>query len=110
MSDPTTAPQTSTPQPTGFNKWLPWLLPALLIGNFLWRVLTPAHEYPSRAAQVLEMIIDAGLIAGLFGIKSRMQPWLFWVTLICGLGLFAIRFTSDAAWWTGHLIYYLPPR
>ncbi|MDO9411586.1 MAG: hypothetical protein Q7T81_03295 [Pseudolabrys sp.] len=109
MSEPTTTPQTPA-QPTGFNKFLPWLLPALLIGNFLWRTLTTAHEYPSRGVQVMQMVIDAGLTIGLFGIKSRMQPWLFWLALICGLGLFAIRFTSDAAWWTGHLSYALSRR
>ena len=110
MSEPTTTPQTPTPQPTGFNKILPWFLPALLIGNFLWRTLTTAHEYPSRGVQVMQMVIDAMLIAGLFGIKSRVQPWLVWAALICGVGLFAIRFTSEAAWWTGHLNYALPRR
>jgi hypothetical protein len=106
MSDPTATPQ----RPTGFNRLLPWLLPALLIGNFLWRALTPAHEYPSRSSTILEMIIDAALIVGLFGIKSRAPAWLFWVALVCGLGLFAIRLNSDASWYTGHLRYYLLPR
>ncbi len=106
MSDPTTAPQNQS----GFNRVLPWLLPALLIGNFLWRVLTTAHEYPGRTAQVMEMAIDAALIVGLFGLKARMPVWLFWLALICGLGLFAIRLNSDASWWTGHLTYSLPRR
>jgi hypothetical protein len=43
-------------------------------------------------------------------LKSRMRTWLFWVALICGIGLFAIRLNSDASWWTGHLRYYLLPR
>jgi hypothetical protein len=89
---------------------LPWLLPALLIGNFLWRTLTPAHEYPGRTATIMEMVIDAALIAGLFGLRARMPTWLFWVALLCGLGCFAIRLNSDASWYTGHLKYYLLPR
>lgn len=58
----------------------------------------------------MQMVIDAALIVGLFGIKSRAPAWLFWVALICGLSLFAIRLTSNASWWTGHLNYYLLPR
>lgn len=106
MSDPTTVP----PNPSGFNRAVPWLLPALLIGTFLWRALTPAHEYPGRTSTILEMVIDAALIVGLFGLKARMAGWLFWIALICGGGLFAIRLNSDASWWTGHLNYYLLPR
>ncbi|MDI1344077.1 MAG: hypothetical protein PSV22_08275 [Pseudolabrys sp.] len=103
MSDPTTPPQNQS----GFTRVVPWLLPAILIGNFLWRTLTAAHEYPVRTSQVMEMVIDAALIVGLFGLRGRMQPWLFWVALICGLGLFAIRLHSDASWWTGHWHYSL---
>jgi hypothetical protein len=104
--------QQPTRQPSGnaFTNAVPWLLPALVIGNFLWRVFTPAHEYPMRDAQLLEMGIDALCIAGLFGVKKRMATWLFWAALICGIGLFAIRLNSDASWWTGHLMYSLPPR
>lgn len=103
MSDPTTTPQNQS----SFNRVLPWLLPALLIGNFLWRTLTAAHEYPGRTATILEMVIDAALIVGLFGLRSRMPVWLFWVALICGLGLFAIRLHSDSNWYTGHWHYSL---
>jgi hypothetical protein len=28
---------------------------------------------------------------------------LFWFGLIAGVGSLLIRFTGDAAWWTGHL-------
>ena len=30
--------------------------------------------------------------------------------VLFGLGLFAIRLSSDAAWWTGHRVYVLLPR
>lgn len=83
------------------------LLAALLIGNFMWRALVPAHEYPMRSVQVLTMIFDLGLIAGLIGMKSRAPKLkvLFWIALAAGIGLFAIRLNGDAGWWTGHLTY-----
>jgi hypothetical protein len=101
---------TKTSKPATFNRAVPWLLPAFLIGNFLWRTLIPAHEYPSHGSQFLEMGIDGLLLIGLFGVRKRMPAWLFWIALVAGIGLFAIRFTGDAAWWTGHLAYSLSPR
>lgn len=85
---------------------------AALIATLLYRLFVPAHEYPMRTAQVMMMLFDAGMIAGLFGLRpsSPALRALFVGALAAGLGLFVIRFTSDAAWWTGHLIYYLPPR
>jgi hypothetical protein len=98
------------PNSSAWNRAVTWILPAYLIGNFLIRTLTAAHEYPMRTAQVLEMGIDALCIVGLFGIKKRMPAWLFWIALVAGVGLFAIRLNSDASWWTGHLMYSLSPR
>jgi hypothetical protein len=87
-----------------------YVLACYLIGSFLWRLLTPAHEYPMRSAQVLDIGLDILMIVGLFGVRAGIPKPLFWVSLIAGLGLFAIRLTSDASWWTGHLIYTLLPR
>jgi len=83
------------------------LVALLLIGTFLWRVLVPASAYPMRSVQVLTMVFDLALIAGLVGMKSRAPKLkgLFWVALGAGLGLFAIRLNGDASWWTGHLMY-----
>lgn len=83
------------------------LVAALLIGNFLWRALMPASEYPERSVQVLTMGFDLALIAGLIGLKSRAPKLkvLFWIALAAGIGLFAIRLNGDASWWTGHLTY-----
>jgi hypothetical protein len=104
MSDsPTTKSVVQTPI-------VAWLLSALLIGNFLWRVFTDAHEYPMRSAQLLEIGIDALMIVGLFGVKAKLPAPLFWIALIAGLGLFAIRLHGDASWWTGHWNYSLSPR
>jgi hypothetical protein len=96
------------------------VLPLLLIGNFLYCLLIPAHEYPSRTLQVFRMVLTGTMTLGLFGIRKRLVPGfladgrrqletaLFWAGLCAGIGLFAIRFLGgDAAWWTGHLRYEL---
>ena len=85
------------------------LVAVLLIGSFLWRLLVPASEYPVRSVQVLTMGFDLALIAGLIGLRSRAPKLrvLFWIALAAGIGLFVIRFTSDASWWTGHLMYQM---
>lgn len=83
------------------------LVAALLIGNFLWRLLVPASEYPMRSVQVLTMVFDLALVAGLIGMRSRAPKLkvLFWIALAAGIGLFAIRLNGDASWWTGHLTH-----
>jgi uncharacterized membrane protein len=85
---------------------------AALIATLLYRLFVPAQEYPMRTAQVMFMLFDAGMILGLFSLQSRnpLMRALFVVALLAGIALFAIRFTSDASWWTGHLMYSLPPR
>ena|ERR687898_7873 len=81
-----------------------------LIGSFLWRVLIPAHEYLSSSANYLGIAVDVLAIAGLIGIRAGVPKALFWIALIAGVGLLAIRLTSEASWWTGHLVYTLRPR
>jgi hypothetical protein len=86
------------------------LLPCLLIGQFLWNVLTPAHESQMRSAQVMTMTVEALMLVGLFGLRASMPKPLFWIVLVAGLGLFALRLTGDDGCWTGHLVYTLPSR
>jgi cyanate permease len=86
------------------------LLPWILIAHFLWNLLTPAHEYPMRTEQVLTMTFDAMMLAGLIGLRQAMPKPLFWIALVAGIGLFALRLTGDTGWWTGHFVYFLPPR
>lgn len=78
-----------------------------LIGTFIYRVLVPVYSLPLRHMQVMTMALDLGVIVGLWAVKSKLTTMrtLFWIALSCGIGLFAIRLTSDAAWWSGHLIY-----
>ena len=85
------------------------VLSIYMIAIFLWRVLTPAHEYPMRSEQVLTIGLDLLALIGLVGLKVQLEKGkiLFWIALIAGVGLFAIRLTGDASWWTGHLVYTL---
>ena len=84
---------------------LGWVISATLIGNFLWRALTTANEYPGRTAQVMEITLDLFMVVGLFGIRKHIPQAVWWLALVAGIGLFAIRMHSDASWWTGHWNY-----
>ena len=83
-----------------------------LIAIFLWRALTPAHEYPMRTEQVMTMGLALLVLVGLIALKTQLSKGkvLFWVALIAGVGLFAIRLTGNASWWTGHLMFAILPR
>ena len=67
-----------------------------------------------RSDQLLTLGIDLLMIVGLVGVKRRVQmpggTALFWIALVAGIGLFAIRLLGNDQWWTGHLVYYLEPR
>src|SRR5262249_10292312 len=98
--------------PSNRNWGLFLLLSAYLIGTFLWRTLTKAHESPLRTEQLMTMALDALAIIGLIGLNVRLSKAkpLFWIALVAGLGLFAIRFSDDASWWNGPLYTNLCPR
>ena len=102
---------TDQPTPVAISRspWIARVLPWVLILQFLWNLLTPAHEYPMRTEQVMTMTFDALMLAGLIGLKGAMPKPLFWIALVAGIGLFALRLSADG-WWTGHFTYSLPPR
>jgi hypothetical protein len=104
--------RTSAPDNTNRNKIIFILASIYLIGSLLWRAVMPAHEYPLRTERVLTVALDLGVILGLFALKPQLTTLraLFWIALAAGIGLFAIRLNGDASWWTGHLMYQLPPR
>jgi hypothetical protein len=102
-----TGQRTQTSGNSGRRAVISILLPCLLIGQFLWNLLTPAHEFPMRREQVMTMVLDGLMFAGLFGLKDAMPKPLFWLALVAGLGLFALRLTSEEGWWSGHFVYYL---
>lgn len=62
-----------------------------------------------RTKQVMTMTLDALMLVGLVGLRGAMPKPLFWVALVAGIGLFALRLSSDG-WWTGHFAYSFPPR
>ena len=105
----TTQP-TTTPDNTKRNTMLFYLGSVLLIGNFLFRMLVTADEYPGRTAMYLQMAVDALLIAGLVGVRKSGPQWLFIIALIAGIGLFGIRVHSKHSWWTGHWHYIFDNR
>jgi hypothetical protein len=109
------------PEPTTSGRdWAIYMILSIyLIGTFVYRAVTPAHEYAMTDELRLTIGLDAAAIVGLVGsrlklAKERVLPTseavLCWVGLAAGFGLFLIRTTSDEAWWTGHLVYYLEPR
>jgi hypothetical protein len=92
-----------------------------LIAAFLYRALTAAHEFPSPTLRNMTIGLDLLCLIGLIGTGIQFfknsEPgesiaWkvLFWIALVAGLGLFAIRLNGTESWWTGHLRYYLLPR
>ena len=117
MTDANTESRSNQP------KFIFFFTAIVLIGSFLWRLLVPATEYPSRTVQVLTMVFDAGMLLGVLGMRSQARELapegsprtlidsLAVAAVSAGLGLFAIRFLGgDSAWWTGHWTYALRPR
>lgn len=99
------------------SSWAIFVLAACyLIFLFLWRILLPGGEWPLPPMHYVTMGLDVVLIAVVFVLRSRLSGYLaenpsrallatvlFWCALGAGIGSLLIRFTSDAAWWTGHL-------
>ena len=78
----------------------------------------PRVSEPLRNITIgLDLLCVIGLIGtGIQFFKNSLpgesMAWkvLFWIAVMAGLGLFAIRLNGDASWWTGHLRYYVLPR
>jgi hypothetical protein len=108
----TVEPATNPAGPAGkkkFPDWLFYVISVMLIGNLLYRLFVTANEYPPRSAQILGMVIDAAMIVALAGSGRTGNP-LYWIAIIAGIGLFAIRLHGDASWWTGHWNYNIYAR
>ena len=87
--------QTQTSGKANSNTVAAVVIPCLLIGRFLWNVLTPAHEYPMRSVQVMTMTFEAAMLVVLFGLRASMPRPLFWIALVAGIGL---------AWWIAFML------
>ena len=90
-----------------------------LIGLFLWRLFTPAHEYDLRSVQMLDMALDALATVGPDRVFCEVlrhresappRAILLWGALASTAGIWLIRLSSDEGWWTGHRLYWLSPR
>jgi hypothetical protein len=114
-AEPMSSEQTEAPRPAN-RMWIVFIgVSAYLIANFLYRLVVPAHEYPMRDAQVLDIALDVLAVVALLGMKRRVpapeMQTLFWIALVAAIGSFSIRFfNGDDGWWTGHLVYYITPR
>ena len=95
---------------SSFNRAMPLVIAWILILSFVWRIAVTAHEYQMRTEQVLTMLIDLGLMAGLIGMRDRVPAPLFWCAIVAGVGSFALRLTGDDGWWTGHLSFSVRSR
>lgn len=93
-----------------------YIIGAWLILKMLWSVFTPGGEWPLPPAHYLSMAIVVAMSAAIVFGRSKLLrasnisadnkgrvKLLFWPALASGIILIGIRFTSDAAWWTGHL-------
>ncbi len=97
--------------------WAIYVLAACyLVFLFFWRILLPGGERPLPPMHHVSMALDLALVAVVFVLRFRLSGYLgenpsrgtfatilFWCALGAGIGSLLIRFTSDAAWWTGHL-------
>ena len=102
--------KSATPAQSGHSRFLFVALSCYLIATFLYRTLTPAHEYAMRTEQVMTIGLDILAVIGLATLHEHGSKVLYWGGLLAGVGLLLIRLHSDASWWTGHLMYSLPPR
>jgi hypothetical protein len=102
--------QTQSAETSGRSRIIGIVLPCYLIGTFLYNLLVTAHEYPMRTEQVLTVALNVLALLGLLGVKASIPRPLFWIAMLSGIGLLALRLTGDDGWWTGHLFYALPPR
>jgi hypothetical protein len=94
--------------------WAPFLAISIyLMIRFLWRIVFEGGSWPLPPWHYVSMLIDIGLMIALIALRpgeSSLEEsrrgtasLMFWFGILAGAGSLLIRFTSDAAWWTGHL-------
>ena len=113
MSDP----QTPTSSDATGKQTVFWLLSIYMIGTFLWRAFVPGGEWPRPPTRFITIAIDLLSVGILIRLKAQLSAEkkpgkristagnvLFWIALLAGLGVLAIRLHDDASWATGHWI------
>ena len=94
-----------------------WLLSIYMICTFLWRAFVPGGEWPRPPTRFITIAIDLLSVGILIRLKAQLSAEkkpgkristggkvLFWIALLAGLGVLAIRLHDDASWATGHWI------
>lgn len=74
-----------------------------------------SSDDPGRAFSLRLPTILIGMQGRVFAIATPIptraaERFCFWLGLVAGIGLFALRLTSEQAWWTGHLSFAPLPR
>jgi len=97
--------------------WIYFLVAGLILVGFIWRVATPGGEFPMPPMHYFDMLLNLALLVVLIAARRQIARhgdaddprvvwggFVFYPALIAGIGLTLLRFTSDHAWWTGHLM------
>jgi hypothetical protein len=101
MSKPETAPD------NGRARIFFYVLAFYLIAIFLYRVTTPAHEYPRAPDRWMTIGSDILATIGLLGLRAHGAKPLLWIGMLAAVGLFLIRLNGPDSWATGHLDYWI---
>lgn len=110
-------PETPTSSDATRQQTVFWLLSIYIIGTFLWRAFVPGGEWPRPPTRFITIAIDLLSVGILIRLKVQLSAEkkpgkristagivLFWIALLAGLGVLAIRLQDDASWATGHWI------
>jgi hypothetical protein len=84
-----------------------YVLAFYLIALFLYRVTTPAHEYPRAPDWWMTIGTDILATIGLFGLRAYGARPIMWISILAGIGLLLIRLNGPDSWATGHLDYWI---
>ena len=92
------------------------VIACLLIVNCLWRLVAPGGPWPVTPWNYVSMGVDLLLLIGLVALwrsypaptpdappHVRWGSWLFGLEVAAGIIMLLLRFTTEHAWWTGHL-------
>jgi hypothetical protein len=107
--------QITTSSGGGGKRTVFWLLSLYIMATFLWRAFVPGGEWPRPPTRFITIAIDLLCVGILIRLKAQLSAQkkpgkristggivLFWIALLAGLGVLAIRLHDDASWATGH--------